>query len=364
MKVRRAAFAAVCVIAIMQGAALLGQTSRPSIFDVDGAVHVPAMTVPASSLSSGEARANLAALANSSIPTTRRPTRDEIAAVQREDAAFFKTWTATKAATSGVTVTATLIGGVNTDVFAPRGGVPGRNRDRVLINLHGGGFFRGWRNYSVLESVPVSAKGGFKVVSVDYREAPDHHFPAASEDVAAVYKALLKRYKPQNIGIYGCSAGGILTFEALAWFQVHGLPRPGAIGIMGAGGMAEVTGDSLFTAQALSGRALPQDAVPHRGLDLLNLYFDAGSARDAAQSPAYYPDILRKFPPSLILNATRDLTMSDAVFTHRALVKAGASSELHIWDGVGHCFEYDARLPESQEAHQLLIQFFDQHLGR
>jgi acetyl esterase/lipase len=234
----------------------------------------------------------------------------------------------------------------------------------VLINLHGGGFFRGWRNYSVLESVPIAAKGGFKVVSVDYRQAPDNRFPAATEDVAAVYKALLKTYKAQNIGIYGCSAGGILTFEALAWFQGQGLPKPGAIGIMGAGGMAEVSGDSLFFGQALSGRPLPQDGVPKRGLDLLNLYFDAGSARDADQSPVYYPQILRKFPPSLILNATRDLTMSDAIFTHRALVKAGASSELHIWDGVGHCFEYDPRLPESQEAYQLLIQFFERHLGR
>jgi len=364
MRIGHAAVAAAAVVAITLGTSALCQDSRPSIFDVDGAVHIPAMTVPASPLSSAEARASLAALANSSIPTTRRPTRDEIAAVQREDAAFFETWAATKAATSGVTVTATTIGGVNTDVFAPQGGVAARNRDRVLINLHGGGFFRGWRHYSVLESVPVSAKGGFKVVSVDYRQAPDHHFPAASEDVAAVYKALLKTYKPQNIGIYGCSAGGILTFEALAWFQLHGLPRPGAIGIMGAGGMAEVAGDSLFAAQALSGRALPEGAVPHRGLDLLNLYFDTGSPRDAAQSPAYYPEILQKFPPSLILNATRDLTMSDATFTHRALVRAGASSELHIWDGVGHCFEYDPRLPESQEAHQLLVQFFDRHLGR
>ena len=57
--------------------------------------------------------------------------------------------------------------------------------------------------------VPVSALGQIEVISVDYREGPDYKFPAASEDVAAVYQEMLKTHKPQNVGIYGCSAGGM-----------------------------------------------------------------------------------------------------------------------------------------------------------
>lgn len=58
--------------------------------------------------------------------------------------------------------------------------------------------------------------------------APEWYFPAASEDVAKVYRELLKSYRPENIGIYGCSAGAGLTSQAVAWFQTHGLPHPPA----------------------------------------------------------------------------------------------------------------------------------------
>lgn len=114
---------------------------------------------------------------------------------------------------------------------------------RVLINLHGGGFAGCWPGCAELESRPIAFLGQVRVVSVDYRQAPDNKFPAASEDVANVYRALLKTYKPNEIGIYGCSAGGMLTAESVAWFQQHALPTPGAIGIFCAGA-GEFGGDA------------------------------------------------------------------------------------------------------------------------
>ena len=57
-------------------------------------------------------------------------------------------------------------------------------------------------------------------------------FPAASEDIAAAYRALLKDHRPENIGLYGCSAGGTLAAQAVAWLQKEGLPRPGAIAMI------------------------------------------------------------------------------------------------------------------------------------
>jgi monoterpene epsilon-lactone hydrolase len=71
---------------------------------------------------------------------------------------------------------------------------------------------------------PIASIGKIKVISVDYRQAPEYAFPSASEDVATVYRELLKTYKPTNIGIYGCSAGGLLTAETIAWFQKEKLP--------------------------------------------------------------------------------------------------------------------------------------------
>ena len=80
--------------------------------------------------------------------------------------------------------------------------------------------------------MPVASLGKIRVVAVDYRQGPEHVFPAASEDVTAVYRELLKHYPAENIGIYGNSAGAVLTAMVIAWFQKEGLPRPGAIGLL------------------------------------------------------------------------------------------------------------------------------------
>ena len=61
--------------------------------------------------------------------------------------------------------------------------------------------------------------------------SPEHQCPAASEDVEKVYREVLKHYKPENIGLYGCSAGAALTAQSVAWFIDKNLPLPAAIGM-------------------------------------------------------------------------------------------------------------------------------------
>lgn len=131
-----------------------------------------------------------------------------------------------------VDVVDTNMAGVHVGIVTPRGGVPAKNKGRVLINVHGGGFIMGrGLKMGLAESVPIASLGGLTVVTIDYRLAPYHQYPAASEDVEKVYRKLLKTYKPEAIGIYGCSAGGALTAQSIAWFQSKGLPRPGAAGV-------------------------------------------------------------------------------------------------------------------------------------
>ena len=48
---------------------------------------------------------------------------------------------------------------------------------------------------------------------------------------------------------------------------------------------------------------------------------------------------------------------------HRALLRAGVEADLHVFDGLGHCFYYDDAMPESQDAYQTMIRFFRKHLG-
>jgi acetyl esterase/lipase len=109
--------------------------------------------------------------------------------------------------------------------------------------------------------------GHVKVISIDYRQAPEHKFPAASEDVAKVYQELLKTFKAENIGIYGCSAGGFLTAQSVAWFQAHNLPAPGAIGIFCAGALSwTAPSDSASVWQSLNilGRGRPANLLSRR----------------------------------------------------------------------------------------------------
>jgi acetyl esterase/lipase len=246
------------------------------------------------------------------------------------------------------------IGGVPTDVVTPKAGIAARNRNRVLINMHGGGFI-GKCPDGLVEAMPIAALGRIKVITVDYREAPEAKFPAASEDVTAVYRELLKSYPPENIGLYGCSAGGVLAGQATAWIIMHQLPRPGAIGVFSAG-LAAFDGDSLYTA-----RFLPPNPGESAILHLMTYEKDVDTS-DPTLHPAGHPDLLAKFPPVLFITATRDLAMSDAIYSHNQLAKAGVESELRVWDGLWHSFILDD-LPEAKDANDIIVHFFDKHLG-
>src|SRR5260370_14531286 len=102
------------------------------------------------------------------------------------------------------------IAGVPVSVVTPIV-IPANKANRVLINLHGGGFTSD--SGSLTESLPIANLTQTKVVSVIYRLAPEHPFPAPVEDVVAVYKELLKTYGPRNIAIYGSSAVAVITPE-------------------------------------------------------------------------------------------------------------------------------------------------------
>ena len=253
----------------------------------------------------------------------------------------------------------TKIAGVHVYVYTPAAGVSARNKDRVLINLHGGGFSGCWPGCAELESRPIASLGKITVVSVDYREGPDNKFPAASEDVATVYKELLKTHKPENIGIYGCSAGGMLTAQSIAWFQKHDLPRPGAIGIFCASA-GRFGGDAEYTSTPLGeARFMPHmgDGPPPLG------YFSGTDPKDPLVAPIYSPEVLAKFPPTLLITGTRGFEMSSTLYTHSQLVKLGVDADLHVWEGMFHGFFYNADVPESQEAFNVIVKYFDKHLG-
>ena len=322
----------------------------------DGTVEVPAQTVPMSTFLSAEAKAYV----------TQHLKDMQDPEILKQDAGvprFMKGYLARDSELFAVEKKDQRVGGIHTYIYTPKSGVSAKNKNRVLINLHGGGFSGCWPGCAELESIPISAIGQIEVVSVDYREGPDNKFPAASEDVASVYHELLKTHNAKNIGIYGCSAGGMQTALSVAWFQAHSLPAPGAIGIFCAGAGGVFGGDALYTAGPLGeARMAPPTPPASSGAPPLG-YFSGTDPKDPLVAPVNSPEVLAKFPPTLVITATRGFELSAALYTHQQLVKANVDTELHVWEGLFHGFFYNADVPESRDAFNVIVKFFDRHLG-
>jgi epsilon-lactone hydrolase len=259
-------------------------------------------------------------------------------------------------------ITDEKIAGIPVSVVVPSDGIAEINRERVLINLHGGYFMVGAGLGGLVESLPMAVIGRIKVISIDYRQGPEYQFPAASEDVAIVYKELLRSYAPENIGIYGSSAGGLLTAMSVAWFQKEQLPTPGAIALFSAGALPSIGGDSGFFAHALTGE-IPPPPQPNPPMLPIAYLFNTDQ-QDPLVAPTVALDVLAKFPPTLLITGTRAFDLSAAIHTQRRLIQAGAIVDLHLWDGMWHCFFYDAELPEAAEVFSLSSKFFNTHLGK
>ena len=335
--------------------------------DPNGVVHIASMGVPLSGFITPEAqKIETAQIASHGWPGPSGPVTGPGPVIdnwRREmDQKIFIPALERQKAVYPVNIEEKTIAGVKTNVVTPKDGIAPKNKNRILINLHSGGFQMGAGAAALTESVPIAAVGKVEVVTVDYRQGPENKFPAASEDVAAVYKELLKRYKPHNIGIYGCSAGGNLTAATIAWLDKENLPKPGAIGIFSSSAGRGPRGDSTFIAPPLNGQTPPPLTMATAGTSAYG-YFAGTDPKDRLISPVYYPDLLAKFPPTLVITATRDMAMSSALYTHEQLVKAGADSQLNVWEGLGHCFFYSVDMPESKDAYNVITKFFDRHLG-
>jgi len=336
--------------------AIAGAQNPPPGVKADGTVTAPAVTVPYSELASPEARAFFPGMlaAGSKAP----PLGASIA----KSRAFYDQLNSDRAARMEklypVKIHAETIAGVSTDVVLPARGVAPRNRQQVLINLHGGAFLWGEHSGGLVESIPIAAIGRIKVISVNYRQGPEYTFPAASDDVEAVYRVLLAQYQPAEIGIYGCSAGGALTAQAVARFITDHLPVPGAIGTF-CSSLVDLGGDSAYIAPLLNGQGVPAEPLTLGALP----YFRGVDPRNPLVQPGLSPSLLARFPPTLLITGTRDPAMSSVIHSQQLLERAGAPAELHVWEGMWHSFFSDPEMPESVEAYQTIVNFFLHHLG-
>ena len=262
----------------------------------------------------------------------------------RERAATVDTmWQANGApilAAAAVTVSDTMIAGVPCYDCVPHACLA--ENGPLYLFLHGGAFVVGAGAFAKVTGVLAAARMGVRTLSADYRLAPDDPFPAAPEDIVAVYSELIERIGPARIVIGGSSAGGNIAASAILMIRDRGLPLPaGAVLLTPEVDLTE-SGDSFRTNEML-------DVVLKGALPAANaLYADGHDLADPYVSPLF-ADFTRGFPATLVQSGTRDLFLSNSVLIHRRLRDAGVDAELHVWEAMPHGGFLFGEVPENLE---------------
>ncbi len=244
------------------------------------------------------------------------------------------------------------LAGVRIITLEPPEIAPG-NADRMLINMHGGAFILGADN--ALEALSIAAAARMRITVVDYRMPPDHPFPAALEDGVAVYRALLDRYRPAAIGMFGASAGGNLTCAVVLKLRELGIPLPAAVVVSTPGADLGKLGDSWQTNNGLD-RVLTDSVIA------TDIYANGHDLEDPLLSPVY-ADYGKPFPPALLLTGTRDMLLSSTARLHRAMRRGGVDADLHVFEGMWHGLPTSFDLPEHAEYKDLIVRFFNRWLA-
>ncbi len=345
----------VLLVCVAGAAALTGcQRSGPSVpqsntsfVDEHGTAHVTRI-VPVPKTISAEAQVRLSH-PEKDLPGSLAESR---AATARWQAGAGKQ----SLAAYPVKVEPTTMGGVQVLDVTPLDVQP-VHPDWVLLNVHGGGFTSD--SGSLTESIPMANLIHARVVSVLYRLAPEHPFPAAVDDTVAVYRELLKTYKPKHIALYGTSAGAILTAETAVRLKQLGLPLPAALGIFSGMGDFSQTGDSqaLYGLRGLASKvAIPDERMKN------SEYVGSTNPTDPVLSPLYAD--LHGMPATLFITSGRDMLLSGTTILHRAFLRAGVDARLVVFEGLDHTFWNDLSLPETKETYGLMAGFFSGQLMR
>jgi acetyl esterase/lipase len=231
-------------------------------------------------------------------------------------------------------------------------GVPGlwivprsASTDHVVLYLHGGGYVvQSSRTHLRLAS-HIAVSANCKVLSIDYRLAPEHPHPAAVTDALAAYRHLLDSgYAPERIAISGDSAGGGLTIAALVAARDAGVPQPTAGIVLSPWVDLEGTGESMDT-------NAEYDMMVGRGAlaMMANLFVGTGSKRDPLAAPLYAD--LHDLAPLYIQVGGHETLLDDSTRLAARAARAGVDVRLDVFPEMQHVFQaFVGQMPEATEA--------------
>lgn len=219
--------------------------------------------------------------------------------------------------------------------------------DHIILQLHGGGYIGAMRNaYRTFAGLYNEVSGGMSVLTIDYRVAPEHPYPAALEDAVSAFDWLVEQgFTEKQIIVAGDSAGGGLALALCMYLKDHGRSLPKGIIAMSPWTDLTASGpsyDENFEKDPLFGNT--RDSLIYS-----KDYVGTNDPTDPYISPLFGD--YEGFPPMLLQVGSIEMLLSDSELVAKKAKEAGVSVKLTIYEGMFHIFQMAMKLlPESRAA--------------
>jgi acetyl esterase/lipase len=221
----------------------------------------------------------------------------------------------------------------------------GAESEHVILYLHGGSYNAGSTRSHRALAANIAHAAKARALTVDYRLAPEHPYPAALEDTLTMYRWLLERdIKPEQITVAGDSAGGGLTIALLLALRELDIPMPASAVVISPWTDLSASGESWQT------NAKADYVINAKGLQAsARMYLDGTDPHHPLASPLYAN--LLGLPPLLIQVGSEEILLSDSTRLAEHARRANVDVTLEVWDGMQHVWHFAGGiLPEARQA--------------
>lgn len=228
---------------------------------------------------------------------------------------------------------------------------PGVSQSQTIIFLHGGGFVNGSTKAYLQHIGRLARVCGVRVLSIDYRLAPEHPYPAALDDILVAWKYLLKTVDPASVTIIGESAGGSLALAATLRMRDENLPTPSGVVLLSPALDMSLSGESIKT------RAQREVILNNRKI---NYYADVYAGVSSRNVPYISPVVadLTGLPPLLIHVGTEEMLYSDSITIAEHAKRDGVACKLYVGKEMWHGWHVTAGfVPEAKRALEDVARF-------
>jgi epsilon-lactone hydrolase len=231
--------------------------------------------------------------------------------------------------------------------------------DRVLLYLHGGSYSAGSPSTHRALVARLAAVARARGLTLNYRLAPEHLFPAPVEDAVGAYRWLRAQgFAPERIAVAGDSAGGGLALALPLALRDAGEPPPAVVGALSPWTDLTGSGQSVISRARVDVMLDADTIVP-----TARRYLGEADPRNPLASPLFGD--LRGFPPTIIQVGDEEILLDDATRFAKRAAEAGATVELRIYPEMWHVWQaFAPYVPEATTAIREMGAFLDRYLSR